>query len=391
MTGRNALVLAVDGLRASALGTYGNSWHPTPVLDALAAQSLVVDGMWCDALELAGFYRGAWGPDETLLRRLAVAGVTTSLVTDATEVAEVSSLGDAYLVESNADAPATDESETALAGLLAVAAERLQSWTNEEGGAGRLLWIHARGYRGPWDAPQELRAGLLEEGDPDPPSFVEPPRDEPTEDHDELLAYRAAYAAQTIVLDQCIGGLLAALSDLGLDESTLVVLIGCRGFALGEHGAVGGDVAGLYGETLHVPCLVRVPGAAPAPPRLAGLAEPADLQATLATWFGVAHDAVDAFDLLAPGAGADLSRPYAVAANAAGEQAIRTRQWLLRRMPPTNDQRAGGGELIELYAKPDDRWEANEVADRCSEVVEGLLALLPPRGPNQAPDAGSGA
>jgi hypothetical protein len=30
---------------------------------------------------------------------------------------------------------------------------------------------------------------------------------------------------------------------------------------------------------------------------------------------------------------------------------------------------------IELYAKPDDRWEANEVADRCPGVVDEMLAI----------------
>ena len=30
----------------------------------------------------------------------------------------------------------------------------------------------------------------------------------------------------------------------------------------------------------------------------------------------------------------------------------------------------------ELFAKPDDRWEANEVASRCGDVVELLAAEL---------------
>ena len=30
----------------------------------------------------------------------------------------------------------------------------------------------------------------------------------------------------------------------------------------------------------------------------------------------------------------------------------------------------------ELFAKPDDRWEVNDVASRCREVVESLQAAL---------------
>ena len=45
----------------------------------------------------------------------------------------------------------------------------------------------------------------------------------------------------------------------------------------------------------------------------------------------------------------------------AAEIAIRTPAWFLR-----------GVETPELFAKPDDRWEVNNVAQRCMEVVEGL-------------------
>lgn len=392
MTGRNALVLAVDGLRASALGAYGNSWHPTPAIDAFAAQSLVVDCMWCGSPELTEFYRAVWGQDGVLPRRLAEAGVATSLVTDVAELGDAGSFAEACLVDSSAEAPADDESATTLAGLLAVAVERLQSWADGERSGGRLLWIHTHGYRGPWDAPTELRAGLLDEGDPEPSSIVAPPRFEATDDHDVLLSYRAAYAAQSIVLDQCVGGLLAALADLESDENTLVILVGCRGFALGEHGVAGGDFAGLYSETLHVPCLLRTPGAVAPPPRLAGLAQPVDLQATLASWFGVRRDVGDAIDLLGKRAGDDLPRPFAAAHGTDGEQALRTPEWLLRVVPPGEAQRdAGADDVVELYAKPDDRWEANEVADRCGEVVAELLAMLPPPGPLGPHDAGRGA
>ena len=47
--------------------------------------------------------------------------------------------------------------------------------------------------------------------------------------------------------------------------------------------------------------------------------------------------------------------------------ALRTPAWLLVRRQ--DGQR-------ELFAKPDDRWEANEVANRCPEAVEQLDAAL---------------
>lgn len=37
----------------------------------------------------------------------------------------------------------------------------------------------------------------------------------------------------------------------------------------------------------------------------------------------------------------------------------------------------GMDDLIELYSKPNDWWEQNDVADRCSDVVEKLMNHLP--------------
>jgi hypothetical protein len=64
--------------------------------------------------------------------------------------------------------------------------------------------------------------------------------------------------------------------------------------------------------------------------------------------------------------------PESDVAYAAGQDqaAIRTRAWFLRRL------RGDRGWHDELFAKPDDRWEANEIASRCSDVVELLAAQL---------------
>ena len=50
---------------------------------------------------------------------------------------------------------------------------------------------------------------------------------------------------------------------------------------------------------------------------------------------------------------------------AGAERAIRTPAWHFR-----------GGDEPELFAKPDDRWEVNNVATRCPDVVEGLQEAL---------------
>jgi hypothetical protein len=365
MSERRAIVIVVDGLRASALGTYGNSWHPTPAFDQLASRSIVVETMWCEQSGLVDFYQVAGA---------AAAGL--ALVTDDEAVAQWADAqpgADVWYVDLQPIAAAGDLASTALARLFAAAAERLEAWA--EAPASPLFWLHARGFHGPWDAPLALRAALLEDDDLAAPEFVAPPRCEATGDHDALLAFRAAYAAQVSVLDECLGALLAVAGEVAGGDELLVVVAGCRGFALGEHGAVGTDCRELYGELLHVPCLLQVAGGAPAPPRRDGLATPADLGATLATWLGRGS-----LDILSPAhVGVDLladaapRRQFVASDGPDGERSLRTADWFLRLRPRADDP---GDDGFELYAKPDDRWEANEVADRCPDVVECLLAVL---------------
>src|SRR6187399_1377417 len=56
----NILVVVVDGLRASALGAYGNTSFPTPALDRFAAQSMLFDACFAPTAELNEIYHALW-------------------------------------------------------------------------------------------------------------------------------------------------------------------------------------------------------------------------------------------------------------------------------------------------------------------------------------------
>jgi Sulfatase len=364
MTADNILVLAVDGLRAAALGAYGNTTFPTPALDQLAAESLVCDWCFADGVSLPDCYRALWPTANGAIKSLAARGWSTALVTDEPQILQFDGAAD---FEHHVQLPAgdavraADVSQTAVARLFAAVSEEIE----KNAGRPRFLWVHSRGMFGPWDAPLEWQEELLarEEGDPSPADVIEPPNlwIDRANDPDAAFRWSCAYAAQVMAFDACLDGLLQTVNDASPGE-WLVVLLGVRGFGLGEHGRVGDGERSLFGEQLHVPLVWRFPGGERKLARSSQLLTLADVAPAILSWslgeFCLAtHEAVSAHDT-------------------AGSRAIRSADWSLRVELAPEEHVATREFAPQLFVRPDDRWEANDVAALCSEAVESLLAKL---------------
>jgi arylsulfatase A-like enzyme len=169
----------------------------------------------------------------------------------------------------------------------------------------------------------------------------------------------------------CLGMFLAALDEHSLANETILVVTSPRGYPLGEHRRVGPGDEALYSELLHVPLLVRFPHHEHALWRSRTILQPHDVFDLVAEscGFSVGSEPWSSRLLreLESGALATSARAVAVARS---ERTIRTPAWMLR------ESRAPDGQRYELFAKPDDRWEANEVSSRCCEAVELLAAEL---------------
>jgi hypothetical protein len=108
--------------------------------------------------------------------------------------------------------------------------------------------------------------------------------------------------------------------------------------------------------------------------------QPHDLLPTLVEWLALPALGTD------PPGGSLLSlvrdepatyRDRAILVGEGKYRAIRTPAWyLLRPGTATGDAAATHDPAVELYAKPDDRWDVNNVADRCAEVVDLLEQVL---------------
>lgn len=399
----NFVCVCLDRLHSGYLGCYGNTWVATPALNRLAAEGAVLQNVVCDTTDLASAYESLWRGSHaaertadtgaiarpTLVELARAAGLHTLLVADDPTVGEHPA-GAAFDEKAEFDPPtesesADDEESTHVARLFSQTLERVAAIRRPF-----LLWFHAQAMNGPWDAPLALRNEYADEDDPPPPKFIAVPHRELPDDVDldERFGISQAYAGQVTHIDACLGGLLEQLEESGLQDDTAVVVFAPRGIALGEHGAVGRFDDRLHDELVHVPCLIRLPGGRAALRRSHALVQPCDLYWTLAELLGGSTTEKATADQAAPSPApwgrsvlplldgtADTLRDRALVVGKS-ESGIRTGAWYLRsRAEATSDagnDRPNDEPADQLYVKPDDLWEVNDVANRAPEVVEQL-------------------
>ena len=350
---QNFLCLTVDGLHGGMIGAYGNGWIQTPTLDLLATESVVFDRYYTDSLDIVTVFDSLWAGVDVFREK----GYRTVLLTDDTDVfhhAAATGFAEVHRLDSaNTENPADSLEQTLFFEALATVIDLLDSNRTEP----YFFWLHLRGFHGPWDFPMTERAKYQADGDPEPYSDVVPPMLDGDIDPDMLQSVMEAYGGGVSVLDAALGGLLDSLQEGELGANTLLLFASTRGFALGEHRRIGPDTR-LYGENLQLPLMIRFPdgfGATVRSPMLfqSGdlrkfLADPTSLRTLIAGETETFHESLTFY-------------------GENGESAFITPEWFLRR----NSVRT------ELYVKPDDRWEVNDVADRCGEIVDEIGQLIP--------------
>ena len=363
---RSAIILSIDGLGARSLGAYGNTWYRTPQFNRFAAASVLFEHAFATAPDSSRDFWRMISPLEAeqndLFRRLDNNGTETVMLSDDAEVCEwaASRFERVVLVPGEKGTRAADDwTETESARFFSAAADEIENLK-----VGSLLWMHSRGMFGSWDAPTKFRTDLAEEDDPAPPEFVETPcKILPDDfDPDEVLGIQQAYGAQVHLVDECLGIILDQLDELPVDRIPLFVVHAPRGFPLGEHRVVGEGAACVYDESLHVPLMIRHPDARWAASRCLDLVTSANLTTCVVEWL---ESHPDFNSRNTPSSLPERKTQWTVA-KTVGQRAVRTHAWKL----------ITDGNSTELYTKPDDRWEQNNVRSLCPEVVDQLNSLL---------------
>lgn len=373
---KKAIILSIDGLGTNLVGTYGNSLCPTPNMNTLAAQSICIDQFWADSADPIRVLASLWTGTHELNRNLDVFSKWTDWIRQGVLITDDKRLIDSdeanlfervLFVEHQSLEDGTEFEELMEAALGA--------WVTESQTIS-LIWIHSRGLRGAWDAPYSYRKIMCDEEDPEPPQDVVPISFavNASTDPDEIFGVSCALVGQVVVIDQAIGELLGTIRELNQQEDTLVGLIGISGYPLGEHGMVGGEYSSLYAESLHCPCVLRLGEDLPVGVRFPVIMQPNDLGEYLAAWLtaeGDEHEIEAVLNSLYDETIDTPNRIGAAIAMSGNECYVASPAWACRlTSSPDNSQ-----PKIELFAKPDDRWEQNEISIRATAIVEKMQVL----------------
>lgn len=284
---RNVLLISIDTLRADHLGAYGFPGGTTPHLDALAAQGVLFENvvspvpmtLAAHSSMLTGTIPPVHGVHDNLFGRLPDSSVTLATMLKErgwrTGAIVSSFVLDARFGLGQGFDTYDDRLETSKK-----AVERNERKGDVTAGLARA-WLEAHKKE-----PFFLFVHFY-----DPHEDYEPP---------EPFASRFkgdAYAGEVAFADASVGQVFGKLEELGLLESTMVVVAGDHGEMLGEHGELTHHFF-VYQGAVQVPLIFRVPGLRD-PRRVSRLVGLVDVLPTICGVLGI--------PLKGPVAGEDLS------------------------------------------------------------------------------------
>ena len=361
--GPNVILVIIDSLRRDHVGAYGNPWIHTPILDAIAAESLLFTHAQPEAMPTLPARRaihtgmrtwptspphfgwtGIPSEQHTLAEILDEEGYATFLVTD-TYVQFPMNFGRGFGLydeirgqenDPYRDPATIDEEEMRedyiILGEGRKARQYLANVQDRMGekdyfapkvfsdatealekaaGDNRPFFLVADCYdpHEPWDPPEEYVA-LYDEGY----NGKEPLDDNYGKDdyltNRQLLRMRAQYAAEVTMMDRWLGKFIERAHELGVMERTLLVVVSDHGHLLGEHGYTGKPPYALYPELTDTVLMVRHPQGAGAGKSSDFYASTHDVAPTILGFLGVEQPMpMDGQDLAPILQGKDPQRP----------------------------------------------------------------------------------
>ncbi|TDJ58840.1 MAG: tetratricopeptide repeat protein [Planctomycetota bacterium] len=266
---RNVVLISLDTTRADYLGCYGHTGSTTPSIDALAAEGVLFENVVAPVpLTLPSHvsmltgtsppYHGVHDnlsmslrPDvQTLAEVLRNEGFDTAAVISALVLHRIYGLDQGFDRYRDGFRGATERSGDDTTRLAI-------EWLDELGDDRFFLFLHYYDPHFEYTPPEPFASRF-----PDDP-----------------------YAGEIAFTDECVGKVMTRLKELGLYESTLIVIVGDHGEMLDEHGEPAHGYF-VYRSALAVPLILRGPGL-PASRRVQSIAGVVDITPTICSLLGV--------------------------------------------------------------------------------------------------------
>lgn len=363
LAGANVLLVTLDTTRADRIGCYGNDEIVTATLDGLASRgvlfsraiavtpttlpthSTVLTGLYPlhHGARVNGLYR-LDDTNETLAEILSAAGYHTGAVISAFVLDRQFGTEQGF-VDYHDDLSDCDAAHAY--GYVERPADRTTDIAIE--------WLRDAATR---DEPFFYWLHYF-----DPHALYEPPSP-----YDEEYAHNP-YDGEIAFMDAEFGRVIATLEELGIDDNTLVVVVGDHGESLGQHNELTHAFL-LYESTLHVPlimaCGERLGGGAHIAERVCQT----DIMPTVLSLIGVeCPETVDGVDLVA---GLPTDRPVFVETL----HGLMTFGWAALLGVYDGSDKYIHGPTPELYDVSADRGEQDDLLVEQPGRAEKMRALL---------------
>lgn len=297
--------ILLDATRADHLSSYGYSRKTSPNIDALAQRGVVFERNYSQApstmMSVPSYMTGRHEPvllqdahhldiwflrkppeEEVLVSTMfSDNGYETAMFSASPWYSERSMLGSSFDTFAWLDHSTQDEEAT-----LEERNPELFSWLDGHAGEPFFLYVHSLDTHGPHPVNTThdtwLDPTFPEERDRELRSWEARPYSDEDRVHIENL-----YDGAISYADGTVGEIVAKLEELGILDSTLVIIGSDHGELLGEDGTFLGHPAyQSYDELLHVPLIMAGPGV-PAGRRVRAMTENTDIVPTLVDLFSL--------------------------------------------------------------------------------------------------------
>lgn len=186
----------------------------------------------------------------------------------------------------------------------------------------------------------------------------------------------AQYDGAVAYMDTCIKNIFTTMTELGLDDNTIVVITSDHGETLYDHDCFF-DHHSINEVTLNVPLIIKYPGVVPAGKRIAGYGRHQDLVPTLMELMGidagVPFDGESLMPLVRGEKSTNVSEFYITECTWMRKHGWRTPQWKLIRALEPDFHFKPEVELFDMLNDPD---ENINVAEQNPDIVATLTARM---------------